>query len=241
MNNYHLQCQKNQNAHVKKKQFKCENCHELENMQMAPKRSEAPPVERSKTPNGFAGFSREDTTTKPVTVRHSKSLLIDNNENQTKSVLLSEGRTAKIPLKIPDLDKANAYAEKAQDSPCSDEFDLKWHEISDPDSIGGPIAVAKVTPADYDVKGTIKTHESVPDVKHWDCDEIFTYFLGTTTAEYAHVFKEHEIDGDALLLINREDVLTKFNLKLGPALRLYSHILTLQFKNNNPILGWDED
>lgn len=208
---------------------------------MPPTLIEPPPAERSKTPNGFAGFSREDTTAKPVAVRHSKSLLIDNNESQAKTVLIAEGRTAKMPLKTPDPEKPNKNDEKAQDSPHSDEFDLKWQDVSDPDSAGTPVPVAKITPSDFDAKGTIKTHDSVPDVKHWDCDEIFTYFLGTTTAEYAHVFKEHEIDGDALLLINREDVLTKLNLKLGPALRLYSHILTLQYKNNNPILGWDED
>lgn len=93
----------------------------------------------------------------------------------------------------------------------------------------------------YDRRTRIRPHESIPDVKKWDCDEVYTYFLGTTTAEYAHLFREHQIDGDALLLIKREDVLNRFNLKLGPALRLYSHIVTLQYKNNNPILAWDED
>lgn len=93
----------------------------------------------------------------------------------------------------------------------------------------------------YDRRTRIWPHESIPDVKKWDCDEVYTYFLGTTTAEYAHLFREHQIDGDALLLIKREDVLNRFNLKLGPALRLYSHIVTLQYKNNNPILAWDED
>lgn len=93
----------------------------------------------------------------------------------------------------------------------------------------------------YDHRTQLRPHESIPDVKKWDCDEVYTYFLGTTTAEYAHLFREHQIDGDALLLIKREDVLNRFNLKLGPALRLYSHIVTLQYKNNNPILAWDED
>lgn len=93
----------------------------------------------------------------------------------------------------------------------------------------------------YDRRTQIRPHESIPDVKKWDCDEVYTYFMGTTTAEYAHLFRENQIDGDALLLIKREDVLNRFNLKLGPALRLYSHIVTLQYKNNNPILAWDED
>lgn len=46
--------------------------------------------------------------------------------------------------------------------------------------------------------------------------------------------------GDALLLIRREDVLNRFSLKLGAALRLYTHIVELQYKNNNPIIAWNE-
>lgn len=93
---------------------------------------------------------------------------------------------------------------------------------------------------EYDTKTKFMPHENIPDVKKWDCDEVYTYFLGTTTAEYAQLFKENQIDGDALLLIKRDDVLNRFNLKLGPALRLYSHIVSLQYKNNNPILAWNE-
>lgn len=92
----------------------------------------------------------------------------------------------------------------------------------------------------YNTKTAMTPHE-MPDVRKWDCDEVYTYFMGLTSAEYAHLFKEHQIDGDALLLIKREDVLNRFNLKLGPALRLYSLIVALQYKNNNPILTWREE
>lgn len=92
----------------------------------------------------------------------------------------------------------------------------------------------------YNAQMRIKPHESIPDVKTWDCDEVYTYFLGTKTAEYAHLFKDKGIDGDALMLLKRDDILKQFNLKLGAALRLYSHIVSLQYKNNNPILAWEE-
>lgn len=93
---------------------------------------------------------------------------------------------------------------------------------------------------EYDTKTAITPHDSVPDVKKWDVDEVYTYFMGKTTPEYAQLLKHNQIDGDALLLIKREDVLNRFDLKLGPALRLYSHIVALQYKNNNPILAWNE-
>lgn len=92
---------------------------------------------------------------------------------------------------------------------------------------------------EYDTKSVITPHESIPDVRKWDCDEVYTYFTAKAP-EFAHLLKENQIDGDALLLIKREDVLNRFSLKLGPALRLYTHIVELQYKNNNPILAWNE-
>lgn len=92
---------------------------------------------------------------------------------------------------------------------------------------------------EYDSKTVITPHESIPDVRKWDCDEVYTYFTAKAP-QFAHLLKENQIDGDALLLIKREDVLNRFDLKLGPALRLYTHIIELQYKNNNPILAWNE-
>lgn len=92
---------------------------------------------------------------------------------------------------------------------------------------------------EYDTKTIITPHESIPDVRKWDCDEVYTYFMAKAP-QFAQLLKENQIDGDALLLIKREDVLNRFSLKLGPALRLYTHIVELQYKNNNPILAWNE-
>jgi len=37
-----------------------------------------------------------------------------------------------------------------------------------------------------------------------------------------------EIDGKALLLMTRNDVLTGMSFKLGPALKIYAHVQRLQ-------------
>jgi len=37
-----------------------------------------------------------------------------------------------------------------------------------------------------------------------------------------------EIDGKALLLMSRNDVLTGMSFKLGPALKIYAHVQRLQ-------------
>ena len=39
-----------------------------------------------------------------------------------------------------------------------------------------------------------------------------------------------EIDGRSLLLMRRSDVLTGLSLKLGPALKIYTHVQRLQMR-----------
>jgi len=43
-------------------------------------------------------------------------------------------------------------------------------------------------------------------------------------------FVLQEIDGKALLLITRNDVLTGMSFKLGPALKIYAHVQRLQMR-----------
>lgn len=229
---YHLQCQKKKTTYVKKKSFKCENCNELESLQA-----------KAQPNNGFAGFSEKDTTQSNP-----------NSSSLSVSIGKEDFRNVSSPVDDP-LDISNTiHILSDTPSPISEPILGNRHKNSSTfdDDIDESTAIFNQNNSDmnddlnevewkHNDKDIIKIHNNIPDVRNWDCDEIFTYFMGTTTAEYAHLFKENEIDGGALLLITREDVLTKFDLKLGPALRLYSHILTLQFRNNNPILGWDED
>lgn len=47
-----------------------------------------------------------------------------------------------------------------------------------------------------------------------------------------------EIDGHSLLLMTRLDVLTSLKLKLGPALKIYRHVLKLQIRRDDQKLYW---
>lgn len=51
---------------------------------------------------------------------------------------------------------------------------------------------------------------------------------------HAHVFKDHEIDGPSLYLLKRKDIIRGFNIEIGPALKLYNHILMMQTKSRDP-------
>ena len=59
----------------------------------------------------------------------------------------------------------------------------------------------------------------------WDIDEVCKFVSSVTgCSEYCDVFREQEIDGQALLLLTEEHLSNKMGLKLGPALKLKSKI-----------------
>lgn len=69
---------------------------------------------------------------------------------------------------------------------------------------------------------------SVPVARKWSIENVEAFFKFIGFEEEAPAFREQEIDGLSLLLMKRNDVLTGLGIKLGPALKIYKHILTLQ-------------
>lgn len=202
--------------------------------------------------DGFPGFAHEETA--KVVQKPIANATLNTNANSTAKKQFTSLKTmnsviATTLLRIKQ-EKPSPTPEQNQES---FERRLKLDGISVKKISVRKDLVQPDTPMDeskpesdnekmeieYDTKTAITPHDSIPDVRKWDCDEVYMYFT-VKTPEYAQLFKDNQIDGDALLLIKREDVLNRFNLKLGPALRLYSHIVSLQYKNNNPILAWNE-
>uniref|UniRef100_A0A182Q040 SAM domain-containing protein n=1 Tax=Anopheles farauti TaxID=69004 RepID=A0A182Q040_9DIPT len=68
---------------------------------------------------------------------------------------------------------------------------------------------------------------SAKEIRYWSCDDVCRYF-GRHCKAWGKLFHEQEIDGPSLLLMRRGDVLTRFGLKLGPAMELYQRIVALQ-------------
>ncbi|RWS15666.1 hypothetical protein B4U79_09179 [Dinothrombium tinctorium] len=64
--------------------------------------------------------------------------------------------------------------------------------------------------------------------RDWSVADVETFIRCVGFPELTKAFKEQNIDGVSLLLLTRKDVLTGLSLKLGPALKLYGHIQTLQ-------------
>lgn len=66
----------------------------------------------------------------------------------------------------------------------------------------------------------------------WSVDEVCEYVRGLAGySDYAEDFANHEIDGQALVLLNENHLVNTMNIKLGPALKIMSQIETLKRKS----------
>ncbi|KYQ47088.1 Atherin, partial [Trachymyrmex zeteki] len=79
--------------------------------------------------------------------------------------------------------------------------------------------------------------ENIPDARNWTSEQVYQYFARLFPKD-AEVFRQQEIDGHALLMMSRKDVVCGLNLLLGPALKIYRHVLKLQFRRDDPELYW---
>lgn len=75
----------------------------------------------------------------------------------------------------------------------------------------------------------IDNDTSIPNVFEWSTNEVYEYFKSKFPMQ-AHVFEYEEIDGVSLYLLERDDVIRRFKIKLGPAIKIYRHILELKKK-----------
>eukprot|EP00795_Rhopilema_esculentum_P004413 gene4413-20642_t len=72
-----------------------------------------------------------------------------------------------------------------------------------------------------------------PDVADWSVADVCFYIKSHGYPGESKLFEDQEVDGKALLLMSRNDVLTGLRLKLGPALKIYHlHISKLQSRTN---------
>ncbi|KAL5960649.1 Sex comb on midleg-like protein 2 [Taenia solium] len=62
----------------------------------------------------------------------------------------------------------------------------------------------------------------LPNVTEWSTDDVYNYLISKDPSllEIANTFKEQEIDGSALLLLDIETMRSLLSMKLGPALKI---------------------
>lgn len=79
--------------------------------------------------------------------------------------------------------------------------------------------------------------EQQKSVRAWSVEQVVKFVQRFYPRESA-VFEAQEIDGAALMVLNRQDIIDRFGLKLGPALRIFELVLLLQTSTDDVTLAW---
>ncbi|XP_022777959.1 polyhomeotic-proximal chromatin protein-like isoform X2 [Stylophora pistillata] len=66
------------------------------------------------------------------------------------------------------------------------------------------------------------------ELTKWDAKNVRDFIAATDCKDKAELFLEEEIDGKALLSLSPEMLMKGMSLKLGPAVKLYNHIVNLR-------------
>ncbi|KAJ8984800.1 hypothetical protein NQ317_003714 [Molorchus minor] len=96
------------------------------------------------------------------------------------------------------------------------------------------IALSKVLPAEKESwhkhSHFLKKYiSSDVDPRTWTNVEVVNFISKLPCCEKdVRVFREEQIDGEALLSLNQKDILTILNIKVGPAVKLYNSIVLLR-------------
>ncbi|XP_075909365.1 polycomb protein SCMH1 isoform X1 [Petromyzon marinus] len=111
--------------------------------------------------------------------------------------------------------------EGGRGSPCSPSQNAAGRRSSSSSSTSGTRRLSLLVAAGADAEGTSR------DPSGWSVDDVMSFIRTadpTALAPHAELFRKHEIDGRALLLLKSEMMMKYMGLKLGPALKLAYHI-----------------
>ncbi|KAJ8391172.1 hypothetical protein AAFF_G00096010 [Aldrovandia affinis] len=127
-----------------------------------------------------------------------------------------------------------SHPSHGESSPCSD--------ISSFEGPPSPLSAASSgAPAPQGQRGVtqdtaamrelpVLTQRFLPsDPTKWSVEEVYGFIRSLPGCqEIAEEFRSQEIDGQALLLLKEDHLMSAMNIKLGPALKIYSHISMLK-------------
>lgn len=83
-------------------------------------------------------------------------------------------------------------------------------------------------PVDARISRVIEESRLPIDPGTWSVEQVSMFIKKVGFAGYSCVFKDNDVDGEALLLLREEHILNTLGIKLGPALKLFKLIKKLQ-------------
>ncbi|XP_046707572.1 polyhomeotic-like protein 2b isoform X2 [Silurus meridionalis] len=134
----------------------------------------------------------------------------------------SQGESVSSPLP--------SQPSQGESSPCSD--------ISSYEDPASPLSAASSSPVGIPRGPSASDPEDVPtlsehflpcDPTKWNVQEVFEFIRSLPGCqEIADEFRSQEIDGQAMLLLKEDHLMSAMNIKLGPALKIFARINMLK-------------
>lgn len=152
----------------------------------------------------------------PTIQQNGEHKLRIRNENGT-----TNGSVSPKSLPSPSSSSAstNGTTSDSSSNGSSDTSSINKKKSSDP------------TPMEVSTDADTDQDEPISFLVKWSVDEVCDYIRSLAGySDYAEDFANHEIDGQALVLLNENHLVNTMNIKLGPALKIMSQIEAIKKK-----------
>lgn len=151
----------------------------------------------------------------PTSKQNGEHKLRIRNENGTTNGSVS-------PKSLPSPTSTNGTSSDSSSSGSSS---------SDMSSIDAKKSTKTPTPMEVSADVDAEQEEPISFLVKWSVDEVCDYIRSLPGyGDYADDFANHEIDGQALVLLNENHLVKTMNIKLGPALKIMSQIEAIKIK-----------
>ncbi|XP_073707609.1 polyhomeotic-like protein 2b isoform X2 [Garra rufa] len=134
----------------------------------------------------------------------------------------SQGESISSPLQ--------SHPSQGESSPCSDIS--SYEEATSPLSAASSIPIVSqggVATNDPEELPLLSQHFLPCDPTKWNVQEVFEFIRSLPGCqEIADEFRAQEIDGQAMLLLKEDHLMSAMNIKLGPALKIFARINMLK-------------
>ena len=153
--------------------------------------------------------------------------LTSTSEVEQDSVRTNERSEASPSEKEKEIHNKENEPHTAENSlsPNSETLPSPKHEVLDK-SRSSSVENLKFSSEEGESQTGARVYSDLANIaSQWDIEEVCKFVSSVTgCSEYCDVFREQEIDGQALILLTEEHLSDKMGIKLGPALKLKSKI-----------------
>ncbi|XP_041426599.1 polyhomeotic-like protein 2 [Xenopus laevis] len=136
------------------------------------------------------------------------------------------------PIPNPSALKLSNSREDSSRFSDNSSYEEPLSPVSTSSSLSRPRQERKVEPPTLHRRDPIDmSQEFLPiDPTKWNVEDVYKFICSVPGCqEISEEFRAQEIDGQALLLLKEDHLMSAMNIKLGPALRLYARISMLSY------------